>query len=535
MLAGAVAGPGAGSFTGTGTLGVLTLKILDGADSTCPIQYTNLGSDTFLLDINGSDIAFTLINGVYTLIKVAAGKPVFSLVLVPTKPTELGQTFAVEVWVDKVDSNAEIVAFQFSIMWDTTLIAPKDIDPNPSDDIVQYFDNGTFLETFQYQTNGVIYAVDINTHNRPPPDNPIADGYNYSTVGAILMPDAAADNTYHSPFPTGKGLLVTLYFKAIYQSDAPTQITSMIQFILEDILVLSASGTDVGYSKATGVLYYAPMKSLGLSIDLYTNYPTPYGGQGANKTSDSFSPQQEVKLCAKLTYNDYGVPGKLMAFEIYHKSNDSDFTFHFAREAQTDQNGVACITFRIPWDGPNSTGNVFGWWYVNATSDMVDNNGQKSVDNLRFWVWYPVEVTSIEHKFTTTDDNGVGHATQKIGGGGETMIFEMSYLTYHIQPLPVLVTGTIYDNLGFFIGSGPETFTTVSAPDYTEIPPYPWTEEEPTPGTFVWNFTVLMSPNAVVGKGTAYGNAFNTWPWNGGVAYCPEKTNKIDFYIDKPT
>jgi len=334
------------------------------------------------------------------------------------------------------------------------------------------------------------------------------------------MPDAAADNTYHAPFPSGSGKLGTFYFKAIYDTVSPTQITSSIDFIPEDFLVLSASGTDVGYKTATGALYYAPMKSLGLAIDLYTQYPAPFGGQGGNMTSDSFGPQQEINLCAKLTYNDFGVPGKLVAFEITHKINASDVTFHFAREATTDANGTACITFKIPWNGPDSAGDVFGWWYVNATGDV---GGDKTIDNLRFYVWWPVEVASIEPKFSS--------ATQRIGGGGDPMNFTMSYLTYHIQPQDVLLTGTIHDELQFFIGSA-DTSTTVNAPDYTAI--VPWTEEPPTPGIFDWNFTVPLSPNAVVGKGTAYGNAFNTWPWNGGIAYCPEVTNKIDFFISKP-
>jgi hypothetical protein len=511
MLAGAVAGPGAGSFTGTGTLGVLTLKILDGADSTCPIQYTNLGSDTFLLDINGNDIVFTLINGVYTLTKVAAGKPSFKLQPSPIKPLKKGDTFTVDVMVSGVDPGAEIIGFQYSIMWDTSLIAPT----------APYFANGSFLETFQYNEGGVIYATDINAHNRPPPDNPIAVGWNYSTVGEILMTDSLANNTYHAPFPSGSGRLGTFYFKAIYDTVAPIQIISSIDFIPEDFLVLSALGENFGYKTATGAVYYAPMTSLGLAIDLYTQYPDPYGGQGGNMTSDSFSPQQEINLCAKLTYNDFGVPGKLVAFEITHKSNASDVTFHFAREATTDANGVACITFKIPWNGPDSAGDVFGWWYVNATGDV---GGDTTVDNLRFYVWWPVEVTSIEPKFSS--------ATQRVGGGGDPMNFTMVYLTYHIQPQDVLLTGTIHDELQFFIGSS-DTLTTVNAPDYTAT--LPWTEEPPTPGTFDWNFTVPLSPNAVVGKGTAFGNAFNTWPWNGGVAYCPEMINKIDFFISKPT
>jgi len=526
VLAGAVAGPGAGSFTGTGTLGVLTLKNIQGVslgnpDKTCEIKYTNFGSDTFLLDINGNDIIFALVNGVYTLSAVAAGKPSFRLAPATIKPAEIGDSFTVDVMIDNVDANWEIIAFQFSIMWDTALIAPKDIDPDP--DIFRYFDNGSFLETFQYNGDGVLYATDIDTHFRPPPENPIADGYNYSAVGEILMTDSLANNTYHAPFPFGSGRLARLYFKAI--SETNVTMTSSIGFIPEDILVLSASGTNVGYKSATGAVYTVPKSGLvkGLGIDVYTQWPYPYGGQGGSMTSDSFGPQQEVNLCAKLTYNGFGVPGKLVAFEINHDRNASDVSWHFAREATTDASGVACITFKIPWNGPDSAGDVFGWWYVNATGDV---GGNTDIDNLRFYVWWPVEVTSIEPKFSS--------ATQRIGGGGDPMNFTMPYLTYHIQEQDVLLTGTIHDELGFFIGSA-DTSTKVSAPDYTAT--LPWTEEPPTPGIFDWNcvnFTVPLSPNAVVGEGKAYGNAFTTWPWDGGVAYCPEVSNKEIFEISRP-
>jgi hypothetical protein len=31
-----------------------------------------------------------------------------------------------------------------------------------------------------------------------------------------------------------------------------------------------------------------------------------------------------------------------------------------------------------------------------------------------------------------------------------------------------------------------------------------------------------------------FANAFSDFPWNGGVPYCPEVTNTIDFYIVIP-
>lgn len=71
MLCGAATGPGAGTFSGTGSLAVLTLKIVQNPSLmfpvlTCQLQYTNIGSETLLVDSNSLPIPETPINGVYT-------------------------------------------------------------------------------------------------------------------------------------------------------------------------------------------------------------------------------------------------------------------------------------------------------------------------------------------------------------------------------------------------------------------------------------------------------------------------------------
>jgi hypothetical protein len=404
--------------------------------------------------------------------------------------------------VSGVSSTWEIIAFQFSIMWNTTLIEPA----------APFYDNGTFLEAFQYAADGVVYASDIDAHNRPPPATAIPDGMNYSTIGALLLPDMI-DMTYHAPFPNGGGKIATLYFKAILGTVAPIQIIDSINFIAEDFLVLTALGSEIGYVTATGAVYYAPQTVLGLSIDVYTQYPAPYGGQGANMTSDSFGPQQEVCLTTLVTYNDYPVQQKLVGYQIYHQGATQGY--NFVREGTTNADGSSTVCFRLPWPCNDPVHEIFGWWYVNATVEVA---GQTVVDNLKFWVWWPVEVVSIEPKFTTVNQTKQG--TQ--------MCFEMVYRRYDVQELPVLLTATVYDELGFFIGSAFQ-FTTVSNDPvaYDAL-------GNPIPKDYIWDFCIPIPSNAVVGKCTIYGNAFTNWPWLGGYPYCPEVTNTLDFSITKP-
>jgi hypothetical protein len=544
-------GPGADYFNGSGTLAQLTLKIIQGvgpapspSDVSCPIAFAGLDIDSYLLSglVTISPVTWT--DGSYHLTFVKPGLPRLYLSPASIKPASISTVFGVSVYIDGLSATWQIIGFQFSIQWNTTLIAPA-IGPNGN-----YFDNGTFLETFMYNgPGGVVYATDLNTHTRLSPMTPIFDDYNYSIVGELLLPDFAPpyDGTYHAPYPStsaGPGLLGTFWFKPVLDTTASGDIKSTVDFIAEDVFVLDQFATDLGYTTLTGATYTVPHKVLGRNIDLYTQYPYPYGGQGANQTSDSFGPQQEVKLCANVTYNAYPVAGKLVAFHITHVSTDGQTTFDFYREGATDTSGAGCVTFNIPWPFPDPVDQIFGWWYVTASVDIANGT---AVDNLRFWVWWPVQVIGIEPKFTA-----VNHATPETG----LMNFMMTYLTYHMQDIPVLLSGTIYDELGFFIGGsalGPSNIYSVtpqqplgypsdlSDGNYSLVTTYNGaTVEEYANGTdfypaiFTWDFSVPLVSNAVVGKGTAFGDAFSDLLQNGGVAYCPEVMNTKDFYIATP-
>jgi len=523
VVAGANLGPEVPYFDGSGILGRLNLTIIQGVGILppttvqCALAFTNVGpsGESFLLEGLG-DIPFTPVNGFYHYYWVAPPTiPKLYLKQPTIKPAMIGDTFPVEVWVENVYAGWEITCFQFSIMWNTTLIAPA----------APYFSGGTFLEAFEYDVAGVIYASDLNAHIRVLPLHPIPDDYNYTIIGELLLPDMADpwNGTYHAPYPQsiGPALLGTFYFQAIYDTISPDELWTWINFIAEDVLVLNQYNTDIGYTSLTGAHYRCPLKVLGLSIDLYTQYPYPYGGQGGNMTSDSFGPQQEVDLCALVTYNEYPVQQKLVGYQIYHQGLTQGYSF--TREGTTNADGIAFVAFRLPWPCNDPVNEIFGWWYVNATVEVAESI---TVDNLRFWVWWPVEVVSIEPKET--------HATQR-KTGGDLLNFTMTYLTYHLQTQNVLLTGTIYDELGFFIGSN---FLWTTTPDSTP-PIYPddLLPGNPIPDTMTWEFSVIMPTNAVVGKGTAYGNAFSNWPWSNPIAgypYCPEAKNTIEFFIVKP-
>jgi len=520
VIYGCVLGSGQATFTGSGTCAQLTLRIIKGVSMLepsveCDIVYFHYPpyspADTFLLNSGGFDIDFTPVNAHYRYSWVVPSlKPRFYIVPSTIKPAKINDPVDIDIYIADVDPNWQIIAFQFSIMWNTTFLAPRD----------PYWTRGNFMESFSYVTppeDGVIYMADINTHTRLPPLHPIPDDYNYSSIAVILNADPATGYTYHPPFPSGGGKLATLHFTAIYETISPIEDWTTISFITfdEDMLVLNSYGLSVGYNRADPAQYRAPMKILGLAIDVYTQYSFPYGGQGHDMPSDMFGPQQQVELFALVTYNEYPVQQKLVGFHIIHNGYD------IYREATTDADGIAHVSFRLPWPCDDPVDEIFGKWQVRATVEVAEAVAN---DTLGFWVWWPVEVLTVEPKHTE-------YVQRK--SGGDPLDFIVEYGTYSMQIRNVILTVTVYDELGFFIGSD-DLNTTVGWGAYEyynftacESPPY-WTPDHP------WEPTIPLPTNAVVGKGIVFGNAFTDFPWNYGVPYCPEVTNTIDFYIKKP-
>lgn len=125
----------------------------------------------------------------------------------------------------------------------------------------------------------------------------------------------------------------------------------------------------------------------GRFIDLYTQK----GGMGANQSSDMFQPQELVILYALVTYNDYPVVGKLVAFQANGPPNAFE-NMTAAGPSPPNESGLAEFSFRIPWPSENPEKKVFGEWHVVATVDVAD---QAVVDTLTFQVGWIIRITDI--------------------------------------------------------------------------------------------------------------------------------------------
>jgi hypothetical protein len=133
----------------------------------------------------------------------------------------------------------------------------------------------------------------------------------------------------------------------------------------------------------------------GRVIDLFTQ-KAPFDGRGINQSTDAFEPQELVILYANVTYNDYPVANKLVSFSVTGPPNPIQ-NITYPSSNSTDQNGMAQVSFRIPWPSENPEAIVFGKWFAIATVSIAD---QTVIDTLTFQVGWLIRITNI----TTLDD-----------------------------------------------------------------------------------------------------------------------------------
>jgi len=240
------------TFNGTGRLCQAALNITGKVDASMPeanstLALTDAWSNTFLWNGASIDISFVTFDGYYDYKWISPSfHPTLYIQPLTIEPTALYQVFPVEVWVRDVAAGWSIVAFNFSLMWNTTFISPA---AGPSGG---FFDNGTFLEGFQYHSGGVQYSASVNMHDRPPPLTPLPTDCNYSKFSVKLLPDNPPDAQYHEPFANGSGRLMTVYFQAVYETISPVEDWTTIEFVRfnvnEDTYAVDMYGQVVGVS-----------------------------------------------------------------------------------------------------------------------------------------------------------------------------------------------------------------------------------------------------------------------------------------------
>jgi len=140
----------------------------------------------------------------------------------------------------------------------------------------------------------------------------------------------------------------------------------------------------VGVSSFASASVFTPIAAMasGRDIDVYTQFPAPYGGQGRGMSSNPFRPMMDVFLYGYVTYNLGPVAQKFVAFEIVHE----EWTFVLLNTTNSD--GVTWVKFRIPWPDTDPEARVLGVWNVTATVNIGDVI-------VRDTVWFYVSLTDL--------------------------------------------------------------------------------------------------------------------------------------------
>jgi len=449
--------------------------------------------------------------------------PYFYIVPSTYSALTVGELFNISVYVGTVDPAWSIIGFQFGMWFNEDVIAPVNSYPGT-------WINGfcTNLETpISAATDDYLYPIDLSL---PGP------GYNEWIAFQAIVPGTGG--LWYPPFPSGGGILYTFEFQAIVGTLFPTTLT--IPLTLHDMEIYNAYDQPIAIGTPGSATYTAPLIITGRSIDLYDQYPSPYGGQGPGNPSDTFAPQALVNLYANVTYNGGVVQQKPVAFEIQPPATATELNGPIYLSAFSDSNGIAMVSYRIPWPCVDPQ-QVLGIWTVTATVEIAQG---EVMDTMQFEVQYPVFIMSIVSNDT--------YVQSKYNLPEPVMKFTVTYETYQMQTgfqtistpnanLPPSYTGegvtqyvyntTVYynstvletvdafDNLGFFIGSA-ALFKLIPVTSVWDLPNV-WTD----------TFVIPLTTNAVIGQGMAYADAFSQYPINGGVPYCPEADTTFEIVL----
>jgi hypothetical protein len=187
-------------------------------------------------------------------------------------------------------------------------------------------------------------------------------------AGNLIYPNATG--WWHDPFPNGTGVIAIFEFEVAYQSFGDPDQCCNLTILEESWVGIDSPDTQnivsVPHDDPVNGVYCITTDWPGRVIDVYTQYPAPFGGQGIGMPSDMFWPQKEVCLYANVTYNYWPVQQKDVAFEV----RDPSGTLWAVLVGRTDVDGVAEVCFRIPWPCDNPE-DLFGVWTITATVDIA--------------------------------------------------------------------------------------------------------------------------------------------------------------------
>lgn len=423
------------------------------------------------------------------------------------RASDVGETFCVDIMVDKVAAGWNIIGFSAALMYNSSVL---DFLGWCDDFATDMAANTTWLDNFCEGNETTLYVEQHDFHGVDPylP----SPSYNKIVFLAMIIPGVEG---YHGTFPaTGVGekqTLVSFKFNATTQGIFPEVLSSWLNITqdedsgradynpLSPMQIVNKFNTEVAHQyPPTNAYYEITAKVLGRSIDVWVGaecspYPSPFGGQGINETADMFEPQKKVCMWAEVLYNLWPVQSKVVTFEVRTPTGETLVVL----TAMTNESGIAFASFRIPWSCNMSENEEWlcGVFTVVASVDIA-------CTVVKDWLWFHYD-WRIRWKWeeTWTDKGSYKHC--------ETIHIHVEWKSKSQQVRPVCITCVLKDELqvphGFDIWC-----TTVSGAEWCTYKQY------------YADFYIHVDKNVFAGTATIIINGLDCLPWDCGWAVVPQ-------------
>lgn len=253
-------------------------------------------------------------------------------------PKEIGELFDIAINISNVE---DLRSLEFTVTYNTSLL-----------DVTQVI-QGPFFPS--------------------PPDVRLEFERNES-LGFVMVNMSLLDS--EAP-RSGNGTLAWISFKVVQGPESC--VSSPLD--LEQTLLLNSALNPIAHDLVGAVYFWHSMlpdpPPGGRLLDVYT----PKGGEGPNEPGGEFVAGEMMYLVSRVTYNDYPVQQKSVAFEVQSPLGETVVML----VAVTDQDGFARISFRIP----NIPSSNKTW----AGISVVDIAGETVWDTINFRVYLSLSVS----------------------------------------------------------------------------------------------------------------------------------------------
>jgi hypothetical protein len=308
-----------------------------------------------------------------------------------------------------------------------------------------------------------------------------------------------------SSTPNGEVSIILIQFTALIQGIYPEEYYCQLHF---DNITLLGNFGEIPTTGEDGLVIILGMV-LAQYIDLYGGaenngygsfpnpFPDPYNGRGYNNPMDLVTPKSKVILFAEVTYNTWPVQNKNVTFLLEGPNGYSSIMY-----ALTNANGVANVTFEMPWPDENPE-SLMGCWNATATATI----GYVAVaDAMLFFYSYLVNITDV-----TTD--------KSVYNRGEEVTINILLGTLSMQSYPSLFLITVLDSLNLTI-SYVSILTSIGGSEYFGQMYY-----------VMYSLCFTIPIFAYSGYASIFVNCFDKNPEINGMPWCPQFQKSSAFFI----